>query len=288
MSDAHVQLQRLLEVGRYGEARKVLSGELAERPDDPTLRVFAARIALAEDDPVEARKQLEQTLIHDPGNFSARYLLFFLELNEKHYPEAERRITDLIRDHPDDARLLASYADLMLRTLHLEKARALVDEALRLDPDDRDAKLTDVMLSTIEGQRSRAEVHLSDLVSDDPDGQEVTATLMLTLIDQNRPAEALEIAKELLRAQPENTGLVDLIVELRAQTHWLAWPTKPLQRFGWGGSAVIWLGAVVVLNFFRETEHPLVLVAALAYLGWVVYTWIYTPVMTRWLRFRGV
>lgn len=287
MSDTHTQLERLLEVGRHDVARQVLSEAFAERPDDPSLRVFAARIAIAEGKLAEARQQLEQTLVHDPASFAARHLLYHIDLGEGRHAEAERRITQLIREHPHDPGLLASYAELMLRTLHLEKARRLVDEALRLDPDDRDAKLTDAVLSTVEGRRDRAQAHLSALVADDPEAEEVARALMLGLIDANRHAEALEIARELLRAAPDDEALVEQIVLLRCQTHWLGWPMRPLQRFGWGASAAIWLGAIMLLGFLRRTDSPIALGAALVYLAWVAYTWAYPPAMARWLRVRG-
>jgi predicted Zn-dependent protease len=285
--DTYVQLEHLLEVGRPAEARQLLSSAFAERPDDPDLRLYAARIALLEGDAREARRQLEGTLLHDPQSFQARYLLYFIDLDEGRHAEAEQRIVDLIRDHSHDPRLLASYADLMLRTLHLDKARRLVGEALRLDPQCRDARLCDALLSTVEGRRDRSDRQLADLVAQDPEAQKVAGALMVVLIDRNRPREALEIARQLLRVQPQNARLVDLIVALRAQTHWLAWPIRPLQRFGWGGSAAIWLGAVLVLGLLQRTQSRLALAAALVYLAWVVYSWTYTPAMTRWLRARG-
>ena len=45
-----------------------------------------------------------------------------------------------------------------------------------------------------------------------------------------------------------------------------------------------------MLGFYavRESKSPLILAAVAVYIGWAVYTWIYPPLMTRWLRARGI
>lgn len=288
MSDAEMQIERLLEVGRLREASALLAREVAERPDDPDLGVLAGRIALDEGDRAEARRQLEQSLARSPSHREARLWLFVIEEADGHYGEAERLITGLIREDPEQAPLIALYARLMMRVFQLEKARKLTDEALRLDPTDETARLTDVLLSTIEGDPARARAHLSDLIEDDPDGEAVTRALMVSLVERRRYAEALALAQQLLRIFPADENLLELIVELRVATHWLAWPLWPMQRFGWGGSVAVWIGAVVVIRVLGRTPGPVAGAFAGGYLLWVIYTWSYRPLMTRWIRARGV
>jgi predicted Zn-dependent protease len=285
---AFVQLERLLEVGRLPEARQLLGELLGQAPGDPDLCVYAARVALADDDLEEGRRQLEAALGRDPEHFAARYLLFHVELHVQHYTEAEEIITRLIREDPEDPDLLNQYAGLMLTTLHLDKARVLADEALRLDPSHRGARLTDVVLSTVEGRRDRAGARLSDLVHDDPEAHDVAYGLLVSLAEQGQNEDALRLCQELMRSEPDNEGLIETAVALRAATHWLALPLRPMQRFGWGASAAIWIVAIIAFRFLDGAKSTWMLTALGIYLTWVLYTWIYMPLMTRWLRARGL
>jgi predicted Zn-dependent protease len=289
MSTVHVQIDRLLEVGRVREARELLHRALSENPGDPDLHVFAARIATRTGDLAEARRQLSNALASDPTHFGARAELCDLEWTTKDYAAAEQIITELIREAPRNAALLASYARLMLVTLHLPKARALVNEALRLEPEDETARLVDVLLSTVEGDRRRADAQLQDLVAEDPDGYYVAHMLLVALIEQNRNREALALARQLMRAHPDDEDLVQTVVDLAVATHWLSWPLWPLRRFGWAASAALWLGAVTFVQVGRSQGWPWQAAVAFAvlYLTYVIYSWVYTPVMTRWIRSRG-
>ena len=55
--------------------------------------------------------------------------------------------------------------------------------------------------------------------------------------------EAHRIAQAAMRADPANEHLVNLVRELRIQNHWSMKPLWPLQKWGWGASAAMWIGA---------------------------------------------
>jgi len=288
VSERGAQVERLLEVGRVDEASQLLEHALSSEPDSAQLRTLAARIAIARRDYASAREQIGAALDLAPRDYLARWLLYAIEHDEDRYSEAERVLIELIRDHPNDAFLLAEYADLMLLTLHLEKARQLVDESLRLDPEGEVGRRTDALLRLVEGDREGANERVQSLIRDDPKSRRTALTLYRHLIEQHRQREALDVAKQLLRANPSDEALIAAIVDLRAQTHWLALPIRPLQRFGWAGSAGIWLGFIVIANFARRTDAVWAGAILAAYLAWVVYSWTYMPIMTRWIRARGV
>ena len=96
--------------------------------------------------------------------------------------------------------------------------------------------------------------------------------------------EALSIARELLRAQPDNEGLVDTVKQLRLVTHWSLWPLWPVMRFGWAGSVAIWLLAVFGLNALRRSDPELAGTIGLVVLAYVAYSWIWPPILKRLLR----
>lgn len=283
----HEQIERLLDVNRLNEAGLLIQRGLAQAPNDPYLHYCAARLACEREDFARATEHVGQALAADPHHFAARVLNFVLLRHAKKYAEAELVITQLIQEHPRDAELLALYGQLMLCALHVDKAEALVREALRIDPESQQARLSSVLLACVRGRAAESRDALADLVAEDPEGLSVAHTLLLVLIEQGRYRDALGIARELLRADPANRHLVDQVVELRALTHWVAVPAYPVHRFGGAAAGVMWISAVVLGQIARTTGSIWLYYALALYVAYCVYTWVYPPLLKRWLRARG-
>jgi tetratricopeptide (TPR) repeat protein len=288
VADAHSQIDRLIEVNRHAEARRLLQAAFAEAPDDPYAHTQAARIAYIEDDHELAWSHIGEALGADPAHFGARVLSHSLLVDQRRYAEAETVVLELIRENPASADLIAAYARLMLLTANERKARGLVVEALRLDPQNHDARLVAVLAATVSGEHQLANEQLADLVREYPEGVAVAYTLLNALVEQNRNREAYELGRELLRADPSDTDLVETLIALRVQTHWLALPLYPLQRWGWAAAAAIWAGAIVAFALLRQYAPGLMGWFAFGYLAWVASSWIYPPLMRRWLTWRGL
>ncbi len=287
MNDEHLQLARLIDVGRYREARQILEHALGQAPHDPDLHCLAARAALGEDDRGRAEDHVRQALAGEPQHFEAHVLLFTLCTTDKRHAQAEELITGLIREQPYNAVLLALYAELMLTTMHLDKARALCNEALRRDPDEHHARVVNVLLLTVEGKRADAGEQLAELIREDPESTDVAFTLFQVLVEQNRHREALEIGRQLLRCDPDNRHLVEALAELRTATHWIGLPAYPMRRFGWAGSAALWVVALGSIRLVAAWSSAWAAGLLGLYLSYVIYSWVYPPLLKRWLLRRG-
>lgn len=289
MPEGFGAIQQLIEIGRYAEARRLVERILHETPGDPHAHFYAARIAHALEDAATARTHIEQALAVDPSHFGARIVLYELMCDAKEHAEAEAVIQALIREAPEEAELFALYARLMLKTLHVEKAGRLADEALRLDPTNTLARVESVLVSIVRGERARTEDQLAELLKDDPEGRAAAGTLFVALVEQRRHREALALGQQLLRANPNNHQFVNAVVELRALTHWLMWPAYPFVRWGWGASAAIWAGALLLFGYLRANGAGSVAgTLSLAYIGYCVYTWIAPSLVRRWVAARGI
>ena len=227
------QVRHLLEVRRFGEARLLLADVFSRHPGDPDTHALAAAVALAEEDNRTAGEHVRQALAADPGHELARRMRFELLEDERRYGEAEQEILSLLAERPDSAELLADYAHLMLLAGQLDKSRALIAQSIRRDPEANDARLTAVLVATVSGDRQLAQEELAEVIRDDPGSLATVSTLLVVLIDSKRNREALAVAQELLRASPGDENLTDLVVDLRAETHPLAWPAYPMIRWGW-------------------------------------------------------
>lgn len=286
--DRYLMLERLLEVRRYREAERVLAEAMVAEPDNPENHYYAARLAHEQEQWADAREELELLLRREPDHAPGRELLVHVAIAQKAYAEAEEVVTDLIRERPREPQYFAQYAYVMLLTLHLDRARALVDEALRLDPEHRFAGVLDVVISLIHGEKAAATDRLQALVRHDPEALHVSHTILMMLVNEHRYGPAFEMAREILRARPDSEDALRLTIELKAASHWLAWPARVVQPLGWAGSGLLWIGMVALISVLARTGHAeWSTVVGVVWVVYAIYTWVQQPLLRRYFAWRG-
>lgn len=276
------QSSELLDRRRIGQARALLGGALRRHPDHAGLLYEAARADYLADDNDDARGTLARLLATDPNHFDARFLLAWIELEGDNLAEAERLVLGLLREAPEAAACYAFYARVMLRALQFDKAKQLAAEGLRHAPHDESCLRVRVLCDLVDG-RSTDSRALAQLVASDPNALETMRMVVIALVHANRSREALRLARELLRAQPNDDHLLTLVRSLRIDTHWTLWPMWPLQRWGWYGSIALWIAVVVLLQLL---DSRLVGAFSALWLGYVAYSWVWPPLLKRWIA-RG-
>lgn len=287
-AETALQVERLIEVQRYGAALQLLGPAFAQAPNDPDLHCYAARAAFGLENVDDAQLHVQQALAAQPHHLVARLLLFVLKRQQKHFAAAEATILEVIREHPQDASFWAMYAELMLTVLQLDKARALAREALRCEPNNVRAQVVNVLVLLVHGDDSSAARLLASLVTGAPDEIEVVRTLFTVLVTERRCSEALEVGRQLLRFAPDDPELISALITLRAMTHWTTLPLYPLTRYGWPAVAVLWLGGVAAAALAaRRFGEGLGMLVSLLLAAYVVYSWVYPPLLWRWLRRQG-
>lgn len=283
-----LQIEHLLEVGRADQARPLIGRWLASDPHEPEALYLAARIEYATNHPIETRARVADVLAVQPDHREARHLLFKLELDAGRFQAAEEVILALLRTAPEDAFFLAEYARLMLRVVQLPKARQLVDEALRLEPQLPMAQVMDALLHVAEGDDHAASQRLATLMADDPQATHVAMTALVVLDSRRRWREVLEIGRALLRTRPHDQALIETLIEARLRTHWSTKPLWPLLRFGFAGNVAIWGGGVAAIAVTAAAGATSAAgICLLVYIGYRVYSWIWPPILRRWLRRTG-
>ncbi|AUX26138.1 uncharacterized protein SOCEGT47_066990 [Sorangium cellulosum] len=289
MSELHLQLEHLLETRRVDIARRVLERAFSENPSDPENHYYAARVADRAGDRAEATRQIGQLLTLAPDHVRGLSLAVELARKGKDLALAEQHALELIRSHPEQGHYYAQYALVMLETLHVEKARALALEARRLSPEDELAHVVDVLTSIVMGERDRARHDLAELVRRNPDALSVAWTLLTVLEADHRDRDALEVAKEIVRATPDDPDAIRAVIELGARTHPLAWPAWPLRRFGYFASIGLWIAAAVALSIAAHTKNlSLAVWVGGLWIVYAIYSWTYLPLLRRWIRARGL
>jgi len=275
------QSSELLDRRRIGQARVLLGSALRHHPDHAGLLYEAARADYLADRNDDARRTLARLLATDPNHFNARYLLAGIELEADNLAEAERLVLELLRQAPETAVFYAFYARVMLRALQFDKAKQLAAEGLRHAPHDESCLRARVLCDLVDGRAdSRA---LAQLVAGDPNALETMRLVVVALVHANRSREALRLARELLRAQPNDEHLLTLVRSLRIDTHWTLWPLWPTQRWGWNASIAMWIAVVVLLQVL---DSRLTGPFSALWLAYVAYSWAWPPLLRRWIA-RG-
>lgn len=282
------KLDWLLERERSADVRRLVAPELAKTPDDPELHLYLARAAYIDDDYAAAAEHVTRVLSQHPLHHAARVLFFHVLAQQKDYVEAEQVVTSLIRENPGDAELLANYAHLMLLTLHLDKAEKLAGEALRREPGHEGASLVRVLIATSHGKHREANEALEPLVRANPEAYRIGVTLYYALIRQKRLREAERVGRQLLRARPGDGELVESLIALRLHTHWASWPAYPAVRYGWAGVAAIWFLGVIGARVAARFNPAAGTAITVLYLFICIYSWVYPPLLKRWLMARGL
>jgi predicted Zn-dependent protease len=284
---AVAQVRELLDRRRLRAARDVLANALPRYPNSVSLLQCAAWADWLDDDLDGALESIAKILQADPHDFDARFLLSRIQAEQTRFADAEKTVLGLLQEHPEEPALYAHYGRIMLQTFHLEKAQRLASEALRRDPSNVDALNVDVLCAFIDSSSDEQRARLQRLLREYPDQAQSTVRVVQLLIDHGKHREAYELARELVMVDPGNAGLVDLAAELRRTSHWSMWPLWPMRKWGWAGSIGIWAIAMVLLRSNALQSTPLAGyddAVALVFLGYVIYSWVWPPVLGRLLR----
>lgn len=269
-----------IERRRIADARRVLKEGLALHPQDPDLLFHSAQTDWLADEATAAEATVRQVLVVAPAHAPARQLLATLLGDRGEFADAEQLLIGLLREYPEQADLYGRYSRLMLRTLHLEKAEKLANEGLRYDPDDAECLVAAALCETAR-TGARGNEKLEKLLKAHPESLSATHTLIMALVDSGRMDEAHRIAQGAMRADPANENLVELVRELRIQNHWSMKPLWPLQKWGWGASAVLWVGAILIMNVLKKSAPGIVLPVAVVWIGYAVYSWVWPSLLRR-------
>ena len=246
---AEIALQR----GQYQTAVKYYA-RLAKQTSDPRLVERAARIAMFSREYKVALKLSRQWLELDPGNFDAGQILTALLVKTGDYDAALESLEQVVQHasadekdrymlmirlfgreqdkegslevmqrylerHPDDTAALYAYSQLALRIGRLDEAEQSVDLLLKKKPAWSQAVILRTRILQADNRESAALEYIGEIVNRTGKDMDLRVHYGRMLVDVDRPEEALEQFRKVLKVEPENNdilfvaGLVALRVE---------------------------------------------------------------------------
>jgi tetratricopeptide (TPR) repeat protein len=282
--DYCVRIDGLIERRRFAQATALLGEALPAFPDNSDLLHSSARIDYLNDEHEAALQTLRQILATAPKHVEARYLLVGVHEARDELAQAEAALLDMLRDYPEFPELYAKYSMLMYRALQVDKAKSLAQEALRLDPENESALGAILIGNLIDGRKEDQQHSLAELLRKHPEDLVTARLLIIHLINRGNYWAAKRIAIELLKAQPDSREILTLVVELDALAHWSVLPLWPMNRWGIAGAIGFYVLCMVGINILRKTAPGAVGAATVVLLTFVAYSWVYPPLLTRWLK----
>jgi tetratricopeptide (TPR) repeat protein len=285
-ADLHSLLQQahaLIDRRRFAQARQLLNGGIQQNPDDPQLLYLCAFVDYSTGQVAAADTTINRVLEKDPQHYGARTLRGELYEHRKQYADAETVWIDLLKDYPQDPSCYAHYADLMLRTLHLEKAERLTQEGLRLAPSDRQCLYVAYLIHVIQGRSpSQDSEHLQQLLKDHPERTQSLLALVVALEERGDSKGALRVAQQLLAMRPDSEHFVNLVRAFKRQNHWSLLPLYPMRRWGWTGAAVVTAIGIIGVRIADNTLSPTTAeIIAFIWLGYVAYSWVWPRILRK-------
>ena len=277
------QAHALIDRRRFPQARQLLATAAQSHPDNPRVLYLIAFIDYSEGKLDDADETVSSVLLQDPEHYGGRTLRAELHEARKQFAQAETVWIELLRDHPEDADLYASYAELMMQTLHLDKAQRLMQEGLRLEPNHPKCLYIAALIHIIQGRSSDSEnEHLQRLLTEYPERIQTLLTLVVALSQRGDNRSALRVAQQLLAMRPDSPHYLTLVKELKLQTHWSLLPLYPMQRWGWGGAGVVTVLGIGIVHAARSSlTTDLASAIAYVWLAYVVYSWIWPGILRK-------
>ena len=287
-NETHQRIEHLIDLRRLDHAQSEIESALKDDPNNTDLLYYSAYICWLEDDYGNGIEIAHIGLSYSPENERLKYVLFLLLKADEQYEKAEALIIDLIRHNPRDDDYLRGYAEVMLFSFHLAKAKKLIAEAMRIAPDQSSNQLIATLIDIADGQLKNADQKLQRLIQDNPEDEHILSLLLVQLIAKRKYRAAQVLAQTLLRRNPNENDLIETIISLRTSTHWSAIPLWPITRFGWMGSIGMWGLFVILITLNKQINHPAFGYVVWGYLAWCVYSWIQEPIFTRIFKWKGV
>ncbi|MGE5577098.1 MAG: tetratricopeptide repeat protein [Syntrophothermus sp.] len=260
-------------MGRFEQAGKKLEQMLADSPNDGHLLYLMAICLYGSDRNEEALASCTEALNNGFSVERCNLLLGRIYVGLKKYVEAEECFLTALRVNPRNAEAIATYGFLMLKTGHDRKAAQLMDEALRLDPDNETVLHYNFYRHLAADKRDeQLQILKRYLQTSD---SEVRKLVKIGLSDwfRNDYKSARENFRQAYLLDPTNVDILSILQEVTRQSHILFLPHRLVAKIG--GPVVLWMIFITLTVILVRLNLDSVTIAVmLIYLLYVIYSWM--------------
>jgi len=189
------------------QAAVVLQGLVAKSPNNHLLRLNYARALLAKNQIEPARLQLEDAIKTRPDFVAARELLARIYLAKQDAPKALQAADDLLLYDKRNLTGHITRSAALLATNNVAKARAELDDTIKLFPENPDARYQVGVLAWQDKDYKKAEQTFDSLYRQNHDTRGLLG-ITETLAAQNRIGDAIKELDKAIAAEPKRQDLM--------------------------------------------------------------------------------
>jgi len=220
----------------------------------------------------QAAEIAHEGLRDEPDDVALLYLLSISELQCDDLAAAETAILGALAIDPNDATMLAQYADVLMRAGQLDKAQRILEHASQSDPDSTVVLHMRVALAHLRHDDRQARALSEELLSRDPESASTQGLVGSLELLRGDARSASRRFAEVVRSDPADESAATSARLTRRLSNPLWWPLQFFQRFGAG---VTWVGAVATIFTLRALGlQTLALIATGIWVFMCVMSWI--------------
>lgn len=199
-------------------------------------------------------------------------------------PEAEAVYLDGLSREPNEPDLLIGYAMTCLAAGQATKAAALVERAASAAPESTAVAAARAQVAFALGKDKEMLRHSKEALAADPEDPAARALHGTSSMLTGDPRSSYQSLAAAAAANPGDPDLREAARDARLANHPLMLPLRPFQLVN---PLVVWIGAVAIIYGLRAAGlRPLAVVAAIAWFGFCIYSWVAPPLLRRWLNRR--
>jgi Flp pilus assembly protein TadD len=173
-------------------------------PQSPEFPLLRGILFVQQQQNAAARREFEQALKIAPDNLIALESLINLDLAEKQYTAAARRVQQKLQQHTNSAPLLVLWGKVLAAQGETNRAEAALTQAIALQPEAQSAYLLLAQLYVSAGQTRKALANLQAALAKDPNDA-AALTLMGVIYDATKDFDrARDAYEKLLDLLPNN------------------------------------------------------------------------------------
>jgi tetratricopeptide (TPR) repeat protein len=204
--------------GRPQDAVASILREIEACPQSADAYLRLGRVLREQQQPVEARQVFEHARQLVPESLEPLEELVDLDLSQKHFDEAMKRVQDLLAEEPDSADGYALAGKVYHAQGHWKDAEAALRKALELDPSLSDA--FDLLISTYisTNQPDRAIAELQALLAKDPRNTDALTNLARIYFEHQKDyPKATDAYEKLLAVSPNSVEAMNDLAYIYAE-----------------------------------------------------------------------
>lgn len=192
--------------GEHEQGTAVAEQILAEFPAEPRALVAAAIAFQIRGETARARELFERAAELDPDNATVRLFIAAGLAQEGRAQDAERVLTDFVRDQPTNAQALTALAELLAARGAVREAADLLRRAAEHSPSPA-PRLALAQLYIAQGELAEAKQEVDAAAAAAPDQPEVGALMGILALAEGRPAEAAALLARVEPMLPNRIGV---------------------------------------------------------------------------------